>query len=257
MEDVYGALRSDILFGRRLPSSRLRSTSSPRHAVSLSVVREAVTRLATEDLVEATPQRGFRVRSISLEHLHDLTGVRIQIETLALRQSIAKGDVTWEANLVAAHHRLAVTPTYFEDGPATRSGWPPCAVPRRARAAAGAPSSNASAGSSTTLPSSTDTGPPPAAPPCRAHVADEHKAIFDAALAREADLAVDLLTRHLEATARNLEAIAADVGTTDARTSMPSSTDRASAAPQAGVKVSNSTRSLEPAAGAVTCRSHR
>jgi DNA-binding GntR family transcriptional regulator len=46
-------------------------------------------------------------------------------------------------------------------------------------------------------------------------VADEHKAIFDAALAREADLAVDLLTQHLEATARNLEAIAADVGTTD------------------------------------------
>jgi DNA-binding GntR family transcriptional regulator len=51
--------------------------------------------------------------------------------------------------------------------------------------------------------------------PARAHVADEHKAIFDAALAREADLAVDLLIQHLEATARNLEAIAADIGTTD------------------------------------------
>jgi GntR family carbon starvation induced transcriptional regulator len=51
--------------------------------------------------------------------------------------------------------------------------------------------------------------------PARAHVADEHKAIFDAALAREAALAVDLLTQHLEATARNLEAIAAEVGTTD------------------------------------------
>ena len=111
MEDVYEALRSDILFGRRLPSSRLQLNElAEEHGVSLSVVREAVTRLATEDLVEATPQRGFRVRSISLEHLRDLTWVRTQVETLALRQSIAKGDVTWEANLVAAHHRLAVTP---------------------------------------------------------------------------------------------------------------------------------------------------
>ena len=32
--------------------------------------------------------------------------------------------------------------------------------------------------------------------------------IFDAALARDADLAVDLLTQHLETTARHLEAIA-------------------------------------------------
>ena len=44
--------------------------------------------------------------------------------------------------------------------------------------------------------------------PTRPHVADEHKAIFDAALARDADLAVDLMTQHLETTARHLEAVA-------------------------------------------------
>jgi DNA-binding GntR family transcriptional regulator len=48
--------------------------------------------------------------------------------------------------------------------------------------------------------------------PLRAHVDQEHKAIFDAALARDADLAVDLLTQHLETTARQLEAIAPEVG---------------------------------------------
>ena len=116
-EDVYDALRADILFGRRLPASRVQLNEiAEEHGVSLSVVREAVTRLASEDLVEATPQRGFRVRPLSVEHLQDLTWVRVQLESLALRESIAKGDVTWEANLVAAHHRLAVTPTYFEDG---------------------------------------------------------------------------------------------------------------------------------------------
>jgi DNA-binding GntR family transcriptional regulator len=218
VEDVYEALRSDILFGRRLPSARLQLNElAEEHGVSLSVVREAVTRLATEDLVEATPQRGFRVRSISLEHLRDLTWVRTQVEALALRQSIAKGDVTWEANLVAAHHRLAVTPMYFEDGRGNTEWMAAHAAFHAAlAAAAGSPvlerlrrqlydASELYRYWAGNLPHH----------PARAHVADEHKAIFDAALAREADLAVDLLTQHLEATARNLEAIAADVGTTD------------------------------------------
>ena len=42
----------------------------------------------------------------------------------------------------------------------------------------------------------------------RPQVAHEHKAIFEAALARDADLAVDLMTEHLETTARHLEAVA-------------------------------------------------
>ena len=44
--------------------------------------------------------------------------------------------------------------------------------------------------------------------PTRAHIDEEHKVIFDAALARDADLVVDLLSQHLETTARHLEAIA-------------------------------------------------
>jgi hypothetical protein len=44
--------------------------------------------------------------------------------------------------------------------------------------------------------------------PARAHIDEEHKVIFDAALAREAGLAVDLLSQHLETKARHLELIA-------------------------------------------------
>ena len=47
--------------------------------------------------------------------------------------------------------------------------------------------------------------------PTREHVDDEHRAIFEAALARDADRAVDLVTRHLETTAHHVEAIAPDV----------------------------------------------
>ena len=211
MEDVYDEVRSDILFGRRLPSARLSLNEiAEQHGVSLSVVREAVTRLASEDLVEATPQRGFRVRSLSLDHLHDLTWMRIQLETLALRQSIAKGDISWEADLVAAHHRLAVTPMYFDDGTGNTEWLTAHGVFHAALAAAsGSPilerlrhqlydAAELYRMWSSNLPRH----------PTRAHVADEHKAIFDAALARDADLAVDLMTQHLETTARHLEAVA-------------------------------------------------
>jgi len=211
VEDVYNELRSDILFGRRPPASRLPLNEiAEEHGVSLSVVREAVTRLASEDLVEATPQRGFHVCSLSLEHLHDLTWMRIQLETLALRQSIAKGDVTWEAGLVAAHHRLAVTPMYFEDGTGNVEWLMAHAGFHAALAAAsGSPilerlrrqlydAAELYRMWSSNLPSH----------PTRPRVADEHTAIFEAALARDADRAVGLMTQHLETTARNLETIA-------------------------------------------------
>jgi GntR family carbon starvation induced transcriptional regulator len=213
-EEVYLELRSEILLGRRLPSSRLPLNDiAEQHGVSLSVIREAVTRLASEDLVEATPQRGFHVRSISIDHLHDLTWVRVQIETLALRQAIAKGDITWEANLVAAHHRLAVTPMYFDDGTGN-TDWMAAhgAFHAALVAAAGSPilervrrqlydASELYRYWASNLPHH----------PTRPHVGDEHKAIFDAALARDADRAVDLLTQHLETTARHLEAVAPDI----------------------------------------------
>jgi DNA-binding GntR family transcriptional regulator len=219
VEDVYEALRNDILFGRRLPSSRIQLNDlAEEHGVSLSVVREAVTRLASEDLVESTPQRGFRVRSISLDDLHDLTWVRIQLETLALRESIAKGDVTWEANLVAAHHRLAVTPMYLDDGSGNLE-WMAAhgAFHGALTAAAGSPilerlrrqlydSSELYRYWAGNLPRH----------PIRGHVDDEHKAICDAALARDTDRAVTLLTEHLETTARHLAAIAPVVGDIDA-----------------------------------------
>jgi DNA-binding GntR family transcriptional regulator len=219
VEDVYDALRADILHGRRLPASRLPINDiAEEHAVSLSVVREAVTRLASEDLVEATPQRGFRVRPLSIEHFRDLTQVRIQIEALALRQSIANGDIAWEANLVAAHHRLAVTPMYFEDGKGNTE-WMAAHGAFHAALAGGAGSpvlervrrqlydaSEMYRYWSGSL----------AQRVARANVADEHKAIVDAALARDVDLAVELMTRHLETTASELEVIAVDMGDGDA-----------------------------------------
>jgi DNA-binding GntR family transcriptional regulator len=110
-ERVYDELRRDLLDLRFDPGQRLKLlTLAERFDASLSVIREALTRLAEQGLLVATPQRGFSVRELSVTDLADLTRVRVQVESLALRQAIQNGDVAWESAVVAAHHTLERTP---------------------------------------------------------------------------------------------------------------------------------------------------
>src|ERR1700752_3462867 len=96
-EEGYDVLRFELLNGVLCPGQKLRMVElAHRFTVSQSVIREALTRLAEQGLVVATPQRGFRVRELSVPDLADLTRVRVQIESLAFRQAIECGDVAWE-----------------------------------------------------------------------------------------------------------------------------------------------------------------
>ena len=114
---VYATLRADLLAGRVEPGAKLRLAAlGSRFDVSLSVVREALTRLSEQGLVVANPNRGFSVVELSSEDLIDLTRTRVDIETLAVRRSVEQGGLEWETFLVAAHHRLAGTPLAHADG---------------------------------------------------------------------------------------------------------------------------------------------
>jgi DNA-binding GntR family transcriptional regulator len=116
-EGVYAALRAELLSGAFLPGSKIRLASiGTRFGVSLSVVREAMTRLAGEGLVRALPQRGFCVTPLSVEDLLDLTRARVLIETSVLRESINHGDLEWESAVIATHHTLQGTPYTTREG---------------------------------------------------------------------------------------------------------------------------------------------
>lgn len=119
---VYERLRADILAGRLAPGTRLPfGEVTVTYGCSVGSVREALQRLTEQGLVESVVQQGFRVVTISRDDLLDLTAARCEIEVLALRLSIEHGDVTWEANLVAAHHVLERTPTMDPADPARQS----------------------------------------------------------------------------------------------------------------------------------------
>jgi len=79
---------------------------------SQGAVREALSRLTSEGLVEARPQHGFRVTPISTVDLRNLTAARIEIEELCLRHAIEAGDVHWEGRIVSAFHQLSRTPLF-------------------------------------------------------------------------------------------------------------------------------------------------
>jgi len=109
-EVVYTHLRTDLLQGEFEPGSKLRITElAGRYACSPSVLREALNRLSQQALVVAIPQRGFAVPELTVEGLLDLQHARILVETMALRESITHGDLQWESDVLAAHHRLQQT----------------------------------------------------------------------------------------------------------------------------------------------------
>lgn len=104
---VFHKLRKAILVGQFEPSQRLSAGHLSEHyKISLGAVREALARLAAEGLVESQDHRGFRVAGISKEELLDLTETRINVESLALRISIERGDQAWLDNASAAYQAM-------------------------------------------------------------------------------------------------------------------------------------------------------
>src|SRR5690606_28702110 len=98
---------------------------SERYDAGPIPVREALARLSAVGLIVAHEQRGFWVAPISATELNELRALRKNLEYTALRESVANGNYEWEAQLLAARHRLAhhSVVAVSEDGEPT--GWGP------------------------------------------------------------------------------------------------------------------------------------
>lgn len=107
-----------ILGGDWAPGAKLQVAQlSKRYDTSSTVMREALTRLAGEQLVTFIPNRGFFVAELSLDELRDLTEFRCRIEGFGVALAIERGDLAWESELIAAHHMLERTPRRRSDDP--------------------------------------------------------------------------------------------------------------------------------------------
>lgn len=112
-EQVYAHLRDAIMRGDHAPGEALKPQDlATEQGVSLAVVREALVRLVGEGLADRLHNRGFAVPAHSDRRWQEIAEARRTIEPVVLRMSIERGDVDWESRVRAAHHRLTRTQAY-------------------------------------------------------------------------------------------------------------------------------------------------
>ena len=206
-EAVYRQLRMDILWGQLAPGSALRSDElRARYAIGVSPLREALSRLAAERLVTTVGQRGFRVASLTADDVRDTMETRVVIEAAALRQAIGNGGIEWETEIVASLHALSLVKPPRKPGPEAEQ-W--AGLHRNFHLAlVGACGSRWQTEFAALLFDQAERHRILAhmAPEAR-HGRDrsvEHQAIAEAVLSRDADAAVEALTRHYRLTAEQV-----------------------------------------------------
>ncbi len=104
---AYLSVRNMILTGE-LPAGQKIKIEHLRGKLDMgaSPVREALSLLTSDMLVERIDQRGFRAAAASPENFAEILKLRCALEDMALRQSIALATPDWEEKLVLAHHHM-------------------------------------------------------------------------------------------------------------------------------------------------------
>lgn len=204
---VYEELRRDILAGRLVPGAKLPFAGLvEKYGCSMGSVREALQRLAEQGLVESIAQQGFRVVSVSVDDLIDLTAARCEIEVLALRYAIADGDVAWEGAAVAALHILERIPAFDTEDPSRQSDeWAAAHDTFHLALLSGCKNRRILA-TAVALRDAAELYRRWSAP---LHDRDrdirgEHRALLEAAVSREADEAAEVLRSHIQRTTDKL-----------------------------------------------------
>ncbi|ROS44344.1 GntR family transcriptional regulator [Amycolatopsis thermoflava] len=205
-EQVYAHLRDAIMRGEHGPGAALKPQElAQQQGVSLAVVREALVQLVGDGLAERLPNRGFAVVAFSDRRWQQIAEARQIVEPSVLRMSIERGDVDWEARVRAAHHRLVRTPVWApEEGEYYSSEWSEAHRVFHRTLLEGC-------GNAVLLETfdrmwtaselarrwATQRNPD-------RDGSDEHRRLEEAALARDADTAAELLARHVAMTAAAL-----------------------------------------------------
>ena len=197
---AYAQLRQDIIEGTLQPGSKLKIQELTKaYSTGASPIREALSHLASDRLVNRIEGRGFRVSDVSREEFLDLLRVRIWVEGKALAESIAIADPAWEDAVLSTNFRLAQSArSTREDRFEPNADWEDkhkrfhmaliegCRSPIAIRICDQLYDQN--------IRYRKIAGP-------GRNVANEHDAIAQAALARDAEKAVRLLQEHYASTA--------------------------------------------------------
>lgn len=123
-ERAYRLLREDIVSGALAPGQKLKiEMLRSRYDIGSGPLREAMSRLAGDHLVEILGQRGFLVAPFTAQDAREIGDLRKMVEAEALGQSIPLGDLTWEERVITTFHRLERQETGPDQGVEALSDW--------------------------------------------------------------------------------------------------------------------------------------
>lgn len=200
---VLERIRNDIICGQLAPGAKLKiELLQERYDVGATPLREALSLLCATGLVERIEQRGFRVAPISAEEYSEILWSRCALEEQALRDAITQGGKDWEERVVLAQYHLHRASEQMKgDGAQALQNWERWHGEFHAALISACRSRYLlkfcghlyDAGNRYRYLARL-------APGFRDGAYEEHKKIADAVLARQADLAVSLLTEHFRRT---------------------------------------------------------
>jgi DNA-binding GntR family transcriptional regulator len=108
-QTAYESLRNDIVAGKLSPGQKLKLNElRASYGVSVNTLRETLMRLVSDGFVAFEEQKGFRVNPVSMSDLDELIELRVQLEILGLKKSMAnsRNRMDWKSALISAHYRL-------------------------------------------------------------------------------------------------------------------------------------------------------
>lgn len=116
-ERAYRTIREEIISGALKPDEKLKiETLRTRYGFGAAPLREALSRLSGDHLVHLVGQRGFIVAPISARDATEIGALRKLLEVEALSRSIPRGDTAWEERLITSYHRLSRLETTESQG---------------------------------------------------------------------------------------------------------------------------------------------
>lgn len=207
IEVALHRMKKSIVRCELAPGSKLKVDAlSKQYGLSSSPIREALNRLAQVGIVKASDNKGFRVAPISVDDFSQISRLRCLLESEALSDAIDFGDDAWEANVLAAFHRLNIIEKRLGNGPiALDDDWSErhkafhmalfsaCPASLMLELIDGLFDRAERYRRFSALHRQTER-----------HKSNEHRTLMNAVLARDKDKAIKLIRQHIERTSQNI-----------------------------------------------------
>ncbi len=108
---AYWRIRDMVVSGQINPDEKIQIDRLKNELkIGASPIREALSLLSAEHMIERADQRGFRAAGVSADDFSELLNTRCWIEEMALRDAIRNGGADWQEQIVLSEYRLSITP---------------------------------------------------------------------------------------------------------------------------------------------------